>query len=135
MGDRVSAQLRCVQGKRVLVVEDSGLTADEIVFGLEDLGCFAVGPVATIDQARDLLQHTQVDCALLDVNLDGVYVFPLAETLLQRRIPFILTTGYGASHLPEQYRAVPQLEKPFSDEELAKALAALFMAATPDGGS
>jgi len=130
MGEHIIQTAALVHGKRVLVVEDSGLTADEIVYGLEDLGCAPVGPAATMEHARELLDGHVVDCALLDVNLDGVYVFPLADLLMQRQIPFILTTGYGAAHLPEAYRDCPKLEKPFSDDELARAIAALFRTAS-----
>lgn len=111
-----------LSGKRILVVEDSGLTADEIIFGLEELGCKPIGPAATIEQGLEIVDRQSVDCALLDVNLAGEYVFPLAEALRERGIPFVLTTGYESSHLPDEYRDTPKLAKPFTDDELEAKL-------------
>src|SRR5579884_1025661 len=113
-------------GLRILVVEDSFLVADSYVALLESHGCEVVGPASRVHEALELLQTRPVDGALLDVNLADEFSFPVAMALVQRRIPFILITGYRESILPAQFRSCPRLGKPFADDVLWDAILSEF---------
>ena len=93
-----------LQGLRVLLVEDQMIVAMQIEDMLHAAGCEVVGPVGTLEAAIALAHAEVLDVAVLDVNLDGEKVYPAAEELQARGIPFILATGYGASTLPEKWR-------------------------------
>ena len=113
-------------GRRVLVVEDEYLLARFLRELLEIWGATIFGPAATIEEALALLaQADRVDFAMLDVNLRGATAFAVADALRARGIPFIFTTGYTPSTIPERYRDAAVLRKPFSNAELARALLAL----------
>jgi CheY-like chemotaxis protein len=99
---------------RVLVVEDEMLIAMTIEDVLQGLGCEIVGPVATIEKALKLAQGGAFDAAILDVTIRGGKVYPVAEQLLARGIPFVLASGYGDWALPEALRDQPRLTKPFT---------------------
>lgn len=105
-------------GTRVLVVEDEGAVALLIEDMLEALGCEVVASVARLAKAHDLAGSLDIDLAILDVNLAGERVFPVAETLQARGIPFLFSTGYGASGLPNAFSKHPVLHKPFSERDL-----------------
>ena len=108
--------------RRVLVVEDEYFIADDMVRVLQKLGADVVGPVQTAEKAMALLQDSPVDVAVLDINLRGRMVFPVAEALRNRGVPFVFATGYTEAAIPSDYSDVPLWEKPFQPEELAKAL-------------
>src|SRR5690349_14851567 len=100
-------------GLNVLVVEDESL----VLFNLEDilteLGCIIVGPAMRLAQARQLAQTaTDIDLAILDVNLGGEHVFSVAEELKARGVRMIFATGYGPQGLPDECRYYPVLVKP-----------------------
>jgi CheY-like chemotaxis protein len=78
---------------RVLVVEDEGLLAALLEDMLAELGCQTIGPAGTVEQALALIAEFEVDAAVLDLNLNGVQAYPVAEFLRRRGIPFIFTTG------------------------------------------
>ena len=105
-------------GCRVLVVEDEILIAIEIEDTLKALGCEVVGLVGKLDEALELAVNAAIDAAILDVRIRGGDVFPVAEKLLERNIPFILSSGYGDWALPEALRGRPRLTKPFTPAEL-----------------
>ncbi|SCX95281.1 MULTISPECIES: response regulator [unclassified Pseudomonas] len=110
-------------GTRVLVVEDEGAIALLIEEMLEEFGCEVVASVARLAAACEIARSVQVDLAILDVNLAGEYVFPVADILRERQIPFLFSTGYGASGLPAEYAARSVLHKPFSESELQRKIA------------
>lgn len=110
-------------GTRVLVVEDEGAIALLIEEMLEEFGCEVVASVARLAAACEIAGSVQVDLAILDVNLAGERVFPVADILRSRQIPFLFSTGYGASGLPAEYAARPVLHKPFSESELQRKIA------------
>ena len=112
-------------GKRVLVVEDEVLLALSLEDHLRDYGWVVVGPCHDLGTALAAAVAEVFDCAILDVNLNGVMVFPLAENLLSRAIPFLFVTGYAAGNLPEHLRAVPRVAKPYEGAVLMQALAAI----------
>jgi CheY-like chemotaxis protein len=109
--------------RRVLVVEDEIMIRMLLEDMLDDLGCEVVGAAGTIDEALALARDAAVDVAILDVNLNGSPVYPVADTLMARRVPFIFSTGYGEQGLPESYRDCQLLQKPFQLENLERALA------------
>jgi CheY-like chemotaxis protein len=113
--------------RRVLVVEDEYFIADDLVRALERRGAEVVGPASTLQQALELLSSTaEISGAVLDVNLRGERVFPLADELMRRGVPFVFATGYDQGSLPDAYRQVPCWAKPYNDEGLVQALPALF---------
>ena len=110
---------------RVLVVEDESLVAMLIEAMLEDAGCVIVGPASRVAEAMELMDGGErIDLALLDVNVAGQQVFPVAEALAARNIPLVFSTGYGEGGLPEEWRGRPVVQKPFTEDGLRKALEA-----------
>ncbi len=110
-------------GKRILVVEDNALLAATIVRNLTAVGVSVVGPVARLEAAVELAETAEIDIALLDVDLDGTMVWPAADRLVRRDIPFVFASGYQASLvMPRRFEGAPVLNKPFSVRELRGAL-------------
>ena len=110
-------------GRRVLVVEDESLVAMLLETILEDMGCVPVGPAATVEEGLQMASEGDpVDAALLDVNVAGKQVFPIAEALKARGVPFIFSTGYGEGGLPDEWRGQPTLQKPFTEAAVRDAL-------------
>jgi CheY-like chemotaxis protein len=110
-------------GRRVLVVEDESLVAMLLETILEDMGCVPVGPAATVDEGLELAAGDgPLDAALLDVNVAGKQVFPIAEALKARGVPFVFSTGYGEGGLPDEWRGQPTLQKPFTEAAVRNAL-------------
>ena len=118
-------------GLRVIVVEDESLVGMLLEDTLVDLGCTVVAIASELGEAREVLSSADFDAAILDVNLNGLRTFELAASLAQRRIPFVFSTGYGASILPEHFRGVPVLTKPFRQDEFRQALLSALNAAEP----
>ena len=111
-------------GRRVLVVEDTHLIAEEVVRILEAEGAVVIGPAATLRSALELAQRDDVEAAVLDVNLAGVMVYPVIELLRGRGVPLVLLTGYaGPGALPERFRGLPVLGKPARAQDVVAALA------------
>ena len=111
---------------RVLIVEDHLLVALDLETTVKALGYEVVGPAGTLERAKELACSNSIDAALLDINLGDENVFPVALALQERGIPFIFTTGYSRSVLPNAFRDCPYLEKPVTAPELRHALAALL---------
>jgi CheY-like chemotaxis protein len=112
-------------GRRILVVEDELLIRMLLEDMLGDLGYVIAASVGQIEEAIDLASTGDFDCAILDVNLNGRDVYPVAEILKQRALPFAFATGYGGRGLPENYRSYPTLQKPFQLDVLDRTLAAM----------
>jgi CheY-like chemotaxis protein len=108
---------------RILVVEDEYLIRMLLEDMLTDLGHTVAAAVGTIAEAKELAATGEFDCAVLDVNLDGQEIFPVADILMKRGLPFVFVTGYGEGSLPEAYRGRPALQKPFQTEKLEQTLA------------
>lgn len=109
--------------KRVLIVEDEVLLAMHLEDLLTALGHEVVGHAARIDMAMKLARESDIDFAILDINVAGSTSFPVAEILGQRGIPFAFATGYGAEGLRDGYRDCPVLRKPYSQEDLERTIA------------
>lgn len=113
-------------GFRVLLVEDENLVAMLLEDMLVELGHTVVGPIARLKKALEMAQHEAIDVAILDVNINGEQVYPVAVALAARGIPFIFSTGYGERGLPPQYRDHPTLQKPFQQSDLEKLFAVML---------
>lgn len=114
-------------GRRVLVVEDEILVAMLIEDILADLGCEVVGPASRVAAAIDLARSAEIDVAFLDVNVAGEEVFPVAEALAARGIPFVFVSGYGDEALEGSFVGRPTLKKPFPPDDLGAALRACLV--------
>jgi CheY-like chemotaxis protein len=113
---------KTVAGKRVLVVEDELMIRMLLEGMLTDLGHTVAAEAGGIDEAVALAKKGTFDVAILDVNLNGHPVTPVVEILVERGVPFIFASGYGQRGLPEAYRAIPTLLKPFQADALAQAI-------------
>ena len=111
---------------RVLVVEDEMLLAMRLEDMLADLDCDVIGPVGRVAEAIGLAQSEVFDGAILDINVAGTEVYPVARVLAGRGIPFIFVSGYDACSLPAEWRSRPTLQKPFQPNDLAKIMAKAF---------
>jgi CheY-like chemotaxis protein len=111
-----------MSGARVLIVEDEMLVAMFVEDLLGDLGYQVAGVVSHIDDGMKRAEQGDFDIALLDVHLNGKEVFPLADILAGKNIPFIFATGYGERGLPDRYRGRPVLQKPYHPDDLAAIL-------------
>lgn len=111
------------QRPAVLIVEDDALVAMEMEARVSSLGCTVIGPAGTLERARDLIEGSRPDAALLDVNIKGRRVTPIAEILQGEGVPYALVTGYARLPFDEPaLQAAPKLSKPISDSELAGLL-------------
>ena len=111
---------------RILVVEDEYLIRMLLEDMLADLGYEVAAAVGTIAEASEQAAKGDIDAAVLDVNLDGKEIYPVANILAKRGLPFVFVTGYGENSLIDPYRDRPALQKPFQVEQLKTALAKLL---------
>jgi CheY-like chemotaxis protein len=116
-------------GKRILVVEDELMIRMLLQDMLADLGHTLAGEAGRLDEALALAKRGEFDVAILDVNLNGQPISPVVEVLVERGLPFVFATGYGARGVPEPYRQTPTLQKPFQADALAQAIEAASPAA------
>jgi CheY-like chemotaxis protein len=117
------------QGRRVLVVEDEALVAMMLEDGLLDAGAEIVGPARSVSEALAMIERTASDgglsVAVLDINLEGAAVFPVADCLAARGVPFVFCTGYGDGCDRGTHVAAPVLAKPFGPDALVAAVESL----------
>ena len=111
-----------LEGCRVLIVEDDAMISMMLQDLLEDMGCQVVSVASRLGEAQRKSEVDDFDVALLDVNLRGEHTFPVAEAMQQRRRPFVLTTGYATTILPDSLRAATLLQKPYRRQDLENAL-------------
>jgi CheY-like chemotaxis protein len=113
-------------GRRILIVEDEYLVAEDLRRWLLGRGAEVVGPAPRLARAQAVIASQALDAALLDINLAGEMVFPAAEALLARGIPFVFMSGFDRSIIPQQFANVQVLEKPILFDVLLEALTALL---------
>ena len=119
----------------VLVVEDDCLLGEDLRAELDTAGAEVLGPVRDLASALSLLARGPAPtAAILDVKLQGEWVYPLANALRMRGIPFVFATGYEASAIPAAYAAVPRCEKPYGAEQCLRLLFGQSAAADGDQG-
>jgi DNA-binding response OmpR family regulator len=111
------------QGVRVLLVEDDVMICLLFEDMLLELGCEIIGPAGDVRRATDLARsHEGIDVAILDVHLAGQLVFPVADILTERGVPFLFATGLGVGGLPVEWQGHPTVQKPMSMQQLADSL-------------
>jgi CheY-like chemotaxis protein len=109
-------------GGSVFLVEDEVMIRMMVADMLEELGYSIAAESGEIGDALKLAQSTEFDLAILDVNVNGKVISPVADLIAARNRPFIFATGYGSSGLPPEYRDRPALQKPFQIETLARVI-------------
>jgi two-component sensor histidine kinase/CheY-like chemotaxis protein len=114
-----------LRGKRILLVEDEPLVAMDIEAQLISAGCEVIGPAGTVASAKQLIDESAFDAALIDINLAGQPVDELAAALTKKRIPFAFATGYGPNGVPQGFQETAILGKPFNLEQLLPVIQTL----------
>jgi CheY-like chemotaxis protein len=120
-----------LRGRSIFIVEDDCVTAMDLAETLSAAGAQVVGPAGTIANAFELLsRRPQLDIALLDIEVEGAFVFDLADELVKRAVPIVFTTGYERNEIPARFRGARHCEKPVGIAAIAHALSD---ALTPPG--
>jgi CheY-like chemotaxis protein len=125
MATQQAAIQTALQGRWILIVEDDCVTAMDLAETLSAAGAQIVGPAGTIEGAFELLRRRprlDIDIALLDIELEGSFVFDVADELVKREVPIIFTTGYERSEIPPRFHAARHCEKPIGIAAIARAL-------------
>jgi PAS domain S-box-containing protein len=121
-GDDTPRRAAKIQGMRILIVEDSLLLSLELESGLVEAGAAVVGQAADVAEGL-VMSSLPMDAAVLDANLNGESVAPVARALEARGIPFIFATGYGDNTAAPQGFSAPFIRKPYDVTQVAAALA------------
>jgi DNA-binding response OmpR family regulator len=111
------------RGLRVLIVEDEYFLAQDLADRFQNLGAEVLGPAGTVAEALTLASRAGIDGAVLDVNLRGERVYPVADLLRQKQVPFVFASGYGGELEPDAYSNIPRCIKPVDFAVLVQALA------------
>ncbi len=111
---------KVVNGNRILLVEDEALVAMMMRDSLVELGFCVVGPLDRPAEALACASDDALDAAILDVNLGGDLVYPVAELLARRDVPFVFVTGYDVENIDPRFADVPVLQKPIEREVLQR---------------
>ncbi len=128
----MDAQL--LDGAHLLIAEDEFFLADDLARSLRAHGAVVIGPAPTLERAQDLvLQSPRIDVAILDANLRDTLVYPVAALLQVRDTPFIFTTGYDEAVIPEAFKDVRRIYKPYDVQEVVEALVVMLQP-TRSGG-
>jgi two-component sensor histidine kinase/two-component SAPR family response regulator len=112
-----------LNGKRLLLVEDEALVASMMTEALNEIGFEIIGPFGKMDYRLGAAVSGEIDAAILDVNIGGELVYPIAEILAARAIPFAFVTGYSEDNIDKKFANVPVMQKPVE----RKALQAIFI--------
>jgi len=113
-------------GRSILIVEDDSVLATDLAVLLTRAGCRAVLPTTSVAAALSTLVHYPVDAAVLDVNIQNEWVFPVAHSLAAAGVPFLFLTGYGRDSIPAEHRTRPFIQKPHAPEGLLAAVTQLL---------
>jgi DNA-binding response OmpR family regulator len=119
---------RLPAGLRVLLVEDEFMVALLLETDLTEIGCEIIGPIGRVDRALEIARREAVDVAILDININGNEVYPVAEALAARGIPFVFVSGYGRRGLRAPWGDRPTLQKPFRIGDLVALIEATCVA-------
>jgi CheY-like chemotaxis protein len=109
-------------GVRVLIIEDETLISLLLEDMLTELGCTVLGSASSVEAAIEMLDRAAPGVVVLDINLAGEKSYAVAEALVERRVPFVFSTGYADGRLDAPWQGRPVLQKPFGQEQLAQAL-------------
>jgi CheY-like chemotaxis protein len=113
--------MSALAGRHVLIVEDEMIVALDLSDVIERLGCTSA-VAGRVGKAVELAVSQRYDVAILDLNLAGEPVYPVADELRRRETPFVIASGYGADGIKAAYRDGPLLTKPYSTREVEAAL-------------
>jgi CheY-like chemotaxis protein len=113
-----AAPRRVAPGNRLLLVEDEALTGMMMSDMLTELGFDVIGPFGRVADAMAAVGREEFQAAVLDVNLDGEMVYPVADAVLARGVPFVFVTGYSAEGIDRRFAQVPVLQKPIERQML-----------------
>lgn len=113
---------RPLRGLRVIVVEDEAVLEMALEDMLTTLGCIVAGTAMRMRRARDLVATIAFDLAVLDINIAGERVDPVADELARRGVPFVFATGYGEAGVAPHFKSRPIVHKPYSERELEATL-------------
>jgi len=121
----VDVQAQSLDTRHILVVEDDFTIASNLTKSLEKLGASIIGPANSVASAMALIESAEkLDAAVLDIHLGSEKVFPVAQALLARGVPFVFTTGYSQASLPRAFAKQDLCEKPINTRALAQLLSA-----------
>lgn len=112
-----------LENKSVLIIEDEFLIAGLLQDMLEELGCSKILIAANIPQAIEALEVQNPDLVALDLNLAGTSAIPIARSLRDRNVPFIISSGYGADAIDTEWRKYPVLTRPYDSSALQEKIA------------
>jgi DNA-binding NtrC family response regulator len=115
-----------LEGRRILIVEDSPVVAQACQDMLTDMGCIVVGPATNMATALQLATDEALDGAIVDINIRGGKAFPVLKILDGRGVPFLLASGYADWSMPEEWQEHPRLAKPYSPNLLRESLVKLL---------
>ncbi len=128
----MSDAAQTLQGVQILVVEDEAILSMILQDFLEELGCVIIGPARALPDALAYAEEARIDIALIDVNLQRVEAFPVADVLVRRGIPFIFMSGDDDLRRNDAYGTQPVLQKPFAMREVPLLLHSVLY---PNAGS
>ena len=115
-----------MKSPRILIVEDEPLIAMMLEDFILSLGHEVCGPCESVSEALAAVEREEFDLAILDVNLKGESVWPVAAVLRERRIPFILASGGHVDRPPPEFENVPMIDKPYTIDRVTNALESAF---------
>ncbi len=118
----------CLPGRRVLVVEDNPLIALDIDDALRESGAHVVGPALDLDTGMALVRQDELDAAVLDIDIAGRPVWPIARELKQDGVPFMFVSADCGEGLPDDFSAAPCIAKPAQTDDILTSMAALIKA-------
>ena len=110
--EKPALPIRLSAGNRILLVEDEILVAMMMRDLLGELGLSVIGPFSRLSEAMVAAVHDEIDGAIIDINLGGEFVYPVADVLVARKIPFVFITGYGVESIESRFGSVPIVKKP-----------------------
>ena len=114
-------------GRTILVAEDNAIIAMDIQMALEDRGATVMGPYGTVAEVLRALEAEAIDCAVMDLDLGGELATPAIQAVMERSVPVVLTTGHDvAKRLPEPFRSLPVVSKPFVELAMIASLVAVL---------
>jgi CheY-like chemotaxis protein len=115
-----------LHGFRVLIVEDDGFVADDERYWLKEIGCEVLGPLLSVPEALAALEADLPDGAVLDIDVSGTAIYPVARLLARNHVPFMFVSGSDPDTIDESFRSVPRLMKPVGEYQLQRAALEVF---------
>jgi two-component SAPR family response regulator len=112
--------------KRILVVEDEPLIAMDLERVVANSDCDVMGPACTVGEAMQTLDDNGIDGAIIDVHVSGEMVYPLADALDRRHVPYIILSGHDRRVLPDRYNSHPFMAKPYDEKKLQRLIQKTF---------